>query len=405
VEEFSEIMNRFLSLSLVIALALIPGASANDFGDGSDGALTVTGSESLSPGGGLLATTASIGSTSIEVSPLFAPLAPGMEVLILAAQSPSNSGLYEFNRIVSVSSTIQLESPLSHTYTYEGTPDFRTMVVEVKNFTEVDVTSTGDLGVGFWILAMRATTSINIDGAVQTNGQGFNGGVITMSSFNLRQGESQLGPGGFDYLNNGGGGGAGEDITIPPGGGGGAYATPGANGQQTSSGGFPTDYGRGGAVYGEATLDSEIHLGSGGGVGGAGLIGTSAFGGDGGGLIFLCAPEITLSGAVEANGLDGEDGSGSVISTSGGAGGGAGGTVWLRSESFSGSGAISAVGGSGGAAGSGVTNTGAGGDAGDGRVRIDGPGTGGFTISSGSFHSGPPPVGETTPVGIWSVYR
>jgi hypothetical protein len=252
------------------------------------------------------------------------------------------------------------------------------------------------------VLLMRSTGAVTIDGVVQSNGRGFSGGLGTAA----RQGASQLGSGGSDFLNNGGGGGGGEDITIPPGGGGGGHATAGADGQQTSSGGFPTDQGRGGTVYGETTLDVELHLGSGGGSGGVGLLGGATLGGRGGGLLFISAPTLTINGAVEANGNDGEDGNGSVIDTAGGAGGGAGGTIWLRAQTFAGSGAITSVGGNGGAAGFGVSTTGSGGDGGDGRVRLDGPGTGGFTVTSGSQHSGPTPTaGVTTAVGTWSIYR
>ena len=381
-------------LTLVACVFLSISALAEDFGTGLDGSLNVTGVLEPIHIAGTLSEAASIGATTLKLDPRCLCLSNGDEILIVTTQSPTNAGKYEFARVENVDNqpeliTLTLESPLIKAF--GALPANNTIVVAVRNYTAVYVAPLGKLRGE--VLAFRATESVVIDGVVTVTGKGHAGGL----SETIRQGRSQIGGGGTGTENAGGGGGGGEDAIIPPGGGGGGYASSGETGQSTSSEGFPTVPGEGGTTYGEENFAAQIHYGSGGGVGGHGILGRNTLGGNGGGIVFICAPTITINGTVESNGTDGEDGQGSVLSIRGGAGGGSGGSIWLRSAEFSGSGSVSAVGGSGGLPGSLLYETGRGGDGGDGRTRIDGPGYGGFDISSGSVFYGPAPIIEPTP--------
>ncbi len=395
---------------LVSCMILSIGVWADDFGDGSDGSLDVIGILEPIHIAGTLSEAVAIGATTLQLEPRCLCLSDGDEILIVTTQAPSGSGVYEFAVAQTVDNqpeliTLTLASPL--TRAFGALPMSTTIVVAVRHYTTVNVTPTGTLKGE--VLAFRAADSVTINGAATTTGEGHRGGI----SETVRQGESQTGGGGTGTGNAGGGGGGGEDAIIPPGGGGGGYANPGATGQATSSGGFPTTPGTGGATYGQEDFATQIHYGSGGGVGGHGLLGRNTFGGNGGGIIFICAPTIAINGTVESNGTDGEDGQGSVIWTAGGAGGGSGGSIWLRSSGFSGNGSVSAAGGFGGFPGSGTNDTGGGGEGGDGRVRIDGLGYDSFSVSAGSVYHGPAPIAEPTPtpeppstsVDLWEMYR
>ncbi len=232
------------------------------------------------------------------------------------------------------------------------------------------------------ILAILAKETVTITGTISAVGSGYRGGSGQNGGGDRPgvggQGESVGGTGGYSNAANGtGGGGAGHLTSYehPGGGGGGGHATGGANG-------VTSVYGSGGGTGGNAGLTNAIPGGGGGrGMYWEGLTQrTEGQGGRGGGIIFIFAKNIVISGAVNAGGANGQNGyagsSGdSRVSWSGG-GGGAGGSVLLKAQSATlGSNKATALGGSGGGY---YAFGGPGGAGGSGRIHLD-YGAGGYT--------------------------
>jgi hypothetical protein len=147
--------------------------------------------------------------------------------------------------------------------------------------------------------------------------------------------------------NTGGGGGGGTDSSTAVGSGGGG----------------------GGGLYGAAAL-TQLFLGSGGGGGGGkdndlgnGIAG--AAGGDAGGIIYIIAGTVTVSGGITSNGNTG----GAASTDGGGSGGGSGGSILIQANSVTlGAGLVTAT---GGAVSAGATAGAGGGAGGVGRIRIE----------------------------------
>lgn len=198
----------------------------------------------------------------------------------------------------------------------------------------------------------------------------------------------------------GGGGGSTEDATNAAynhggGGGGGGYGTfgylgeavdgncDGKNGGTNLSGNGGKSRasstsvhsgggGGGGGTYGDVNL-GRLFFGAGGGGGGKGeYYGTPGAGGNGGGVIYIAANTITVTGVISSNGANGVNGTGAKYDNSGGGGGGAGGSIKLVGNILNvGVGKTTANGGLGGAAGELTGGTNKGGDGGSGRIRIE----------------------------------
>lgn len=195
------------------------------------------------------------------------------------------------------------------------------------------------------------------------------------------------GGGGSTYRTNsdrpgwGGGGGGGGHATAGEGGYGCTY---GEDGSATSSGagskgancsGNRGGGGGGGATFGAPTL-TKLTIGGGGGGGGFGrhnktddLQCKGGAGGRGGGIIFVVANKLNISGAISAKGDSGRNSqskSGKTCIYGGGGGGGAAGSIKIVGGTLSlGESLVSASGGTGGTSG---TEGGAGGD---GHIRIE----------------------------------
>ncbi len=178
-------------------------------------------------------------------------------------------------------------------------------------------------------------------------------------------GGSGTSTGGSGSINQGGAGGGGQTIA---GGGGAGYGTPGNAGQawgiagqnggtnSSGNGGRVSSYGSGGGggSYGDESLN-KLLFGSGGGVGGRYRNDRPApgVGGNGGGIIYILANNITVSESLSSNG-----GNGGNVSACGGApnewasggGGGAGGSIKIAGNNINiGTSKTYANGGSGGA--------------------------------------------------------
>jgi len=346
------------------AAATLSVATGFDGGDGSDGSVTISGTFDLTvdssdalgnvsdangaqTDGFTTALTADAvsGATSLTVAST-AGFVAGDEVMIIQLIHDSNHGVYEFKKNVTVSgTTLTFAQGLANNYYATGTTAKGTantvQVVRVPHYSTLAVPAGTTLTTGAFntstrlggILALRATTA-TVDGTIQANAAGLPAGAAGWTLG--QQGWSYPGQGSVSGLRNAGGGSGG--YSIYDGGSGGGYGTAGAVGH-TYGGGFTS--GQGGAVHGDAQL-SRLYLGSGGGAGSAGTA-PSAGGGRGGGVIYLGASSLTLSGTgiLAANDDNGSDATAAYA-------GGGGSSVFVAAVTRTISGSMTASGGAGG---------------------------------------------------------
>ncbi len=242
-------------------------------------------------------------------------------------------------------------------------------------------------------LEIKATKRIQIDGTLLLDGGNAADTTPGANGCSPNTGQSSpgaAGPGGhpggtstygvWTSTNGGGPGGGvgagdGGSYGNGGGGGGGGYGTGGSTGAKAGATSSQGPGGNGGGTYAGVT-NNQLIGGSGGGGGGYGSAYNAAGtgGGGGGGAVKLEAPEILITGKVSANGGNGGK---QTQCDGGGGGGGSGGAIWLRGAKvdFT-TGILTAKGGQGGAIdlGSGADG-GVGGTGGDGKIRIDSPGT------------------------------
>lgn len=336
------------------------------FGDGSDGVVTLSGTESP------VADTCSGTSGTTSLSATNAGFEAGQLILIHQAMG-TGVGVWELNKIASYTAgTITTDIPLANTYnSYAG-------VRVIKQYR--DVTISGSYEAGTWntnniassvIFFCSGTTTIS--GTVTTSGIGYPGGADPASAPSL-SGQGDIGERVQQTAANGsGGGGSGA---VPEGAGGGGNGTAGQAG--TAYSGTP---GAGGGTAGSADLTS---LSFGGGGGGS-LSSSNNAGGKGGGIIAIFSKTINVTGSMVANGGNGGNGTAGGDG-GGGSGGGAGGSILIKAQTASlGSSLITATGGTGG---TGNISAGDGGNGGDGRIRVEACNLTGTTNPSASTSIG-----------------
>lgn len=334
------------------------GTVSNYFGDGSDGALTISADTTEAPIDS--ACTGTINTYALSATNVsFA----ANQVILIHQTRGTGAGNWMKNTIQSYTAgTITLVNPLNAAYVSGA------QVRVLKQYTNVTVNAGFVWSAKAWngtvggILAFLANGTITVNGTISagllgpaggysTNNQGFRGATV-----NIGQGEGTAGD--RDTVStgpNGSGGGGGNSNVNGAGGGGNASA--GTNG----TGATP---GQGGNSSGSASL-TTMTFGGGGGRGAT----SSGQGGYGGGIIFASGVTITVdpsTGFIKSNGSDGQVGSSPAGS---GGGGGAGGSVLLKCQTATlGTGRILAQGGLGGTTGNAQGNGGAGSD---GRIHID----------------------------------
>jgi hypothetical protein len=352
----------FVNNAPVIAdLSLSECAScAQYYGDGSDGALTVSSTSEIINNYTSLSGLESVGDSAITVGST-AGFSAGDEIMILQNRTSLNSGVvvgtYEFVKIASISSpNINLSTPLQNSY------DSGAQVISVPNYTDVTVpsgmaiTSTPWNGSYGGVVVFKANGIVTVNGGrIETTGDGFRGGKSQTTNYgDGYAGESTSGyPASADASQAGmslGGGPGGKDSasTSQWGGGGlgGGYGASGASypAQPSSTYCGSTGAYSGGGTYGINDL-SKFFLGSGGGSGGRQDDGSgSGVGGNGGGGVMVLANQIDISnfGSIAANGANG----GSAPSTAMGCGGGgSGGSVYLFTSSINTNDSVLALGG------------------------------------------------------------
>ncbi len=365
-------------------------ASADMFGDGRDGDLVVTSGETKYTDDvrTVLSNSAASGEITICVASTNG-LRIGDKILIVQIQG-TGAGNYEFATIQAISTCwLTLNRPLLKTFT---TPNSNAQVLRISQYRNVTVESGGTLTAHMWdgstggIVAFQSSgeTVISTGGTVNMNGKGFRGGERRL---NNNPDRGQNGEGYLGYYNatdidcwgqnnsrgNGGGAGHGyvwvwESHKHASGGGGGGNGSDGGNGKSPSYDGWCV--GSGAKSVGNHTL-ATIFFGGGGASGGAGKNDSKdgGAGGDGGGIVFLSARSLSVSGSIESIGTKGENASGSGHHLAGGGGGGAGGSIFIQTQSLAnGSTNISAIRGNGGL---GNAQAAGGGTGGDGRIRIE----------------------------------
>lgn len=331
-------------------------ASSSSFGDGSDGALTISSDTTDAPIDS--ACTATQGTTSISATNV--SFATGQKILVHQTRG-SGVGLREERVIASYTAgTITTTEPLTNAYVSGA------QVIVIKEYTAVTINSTKTLTAKAWngtvggVLVFKCSGATTVTGTITATGKGFRkgtGGGLGEGN----QAEGSAGAASTDWTlsanGNGGGGANGGGGNVPgAAGAGGGHALAGTNGQNNLY--ASRDGGTGGSAVGEAALTNLFLGGGGGGGAGNGTDQLGQDGGNGGGIIYITSKEIVNSGAITSNG---DAGTASSADTAGGGGGGAGGAILLRVQTGSlGSGLITASAGSGGA--------GAGRDGGNGSV-------------------------------------
>ena len=334
--------------------------TSNFFGDGSDGALTISADTTDAPIDSVCSGTS--GSSTLTATNV--SFAVG-QIIYIHQTRGTGAGTWQRNKIQGYTAgTITTVDALN--YSYNSTGSNKAQVLVLKQYSSVTVNSGKTWTAKAWngtvggILGFLSSAGLTIasTGAITATGKGFSlsgqGGVA-----NSTQGEGTAGLGSLNVLTpNGNGGGASGDYQNSCAGGGG-NGTAGINGFGGAS------EGKGGLVSGSADLTTCTFGGQGGGAtagGGPGRAGGA--GGAGGGILLLWAVSISNSGTILANGSNGLIAGGDRLDEYGGSGG-AGGSILLKSQTAT-LGTINAIYGSGGV---GSVKTGSNG--GYGRIHID----------------------------------
>jgi hypothetical protein len=349
--------------------------TSNYFGNGSDGALTISTNTTDSPIDS--ACTGSSGTNTLTATNV--SFVAGQIILIHQTQG-TGAGTWMRTSIQSYTAgTITTVDPLNADYVTGA------QVLVLKQYTNVTVNTGITWTVKAWngttggILAFIANGIFSGPGQIYGTGKGFRGGShngYNNDSYGY-QGESPVGVGGTSGYANGGGGGGGQSSAnnspIHGGGGGGGYGSVGITGTNTNGNSAQQMYGgAGGYINGSNDL-TTVNLGSGGGAGGSGVNSDDrgADGGNGGAIVFISAITYSFTGYIMVNGTDGLQNS---EGDGGGAGAGSGGAVFIKAQVATlGSNLITATGGVGSLEGRfGIDPVnGAGGNGGYGRIHID----------------------------------
>lgn len=340
------------------------------FGNGSNGALTITDSRTENTYHFVQSTVFGPGPCSITLGSA-SGLTVGDEVLVHQTQGPDldQVGKYEFTYVTAVVGNDVSLADLTGRYS-SGSPNVLspqacvTQLVRVPNYTSLTVGSGGTLECTPWngtrggIVVVRVQGTLSIDGTITASFRGFRPGFGDNAGTNgtAAQGESLRGLGldndpDHNEPNDGGGGGGYTDPGRDGSGGGGAgHIQAGLPGIALSSLGKG---GKGGLPYGGGSAPSRLYFGSGGGGGSidrgpdANGNGSSGRGGTGGGIVILLARRIESGGTIAARGEDGQNGSSSVAEHGGG-GGGSAGCISLLFLDCAGKGMVDLAGGTGG---------------------------------------------------------
>lgn len=310
------------------------------FGDGSNGALTISVDTTDAP----IDSACTGAASSISLSATNASFATGQEILIHQSIG-TNAGQWERNVIQGYTAgTITLTNPLQGSYTTGA------QVLVLKQYTSVTVNSGKVWTAKAWngttggILSFLANGTFTNNGTITANGKGYRGGLHGFSPATNGEGA------------NSGQGAQSQDTC-------GAGAGNGTVGNNNNVGSLHPRVGAiGGIVSGSSDL-TTMTFGGGGGGGENGTTGTD--GANGGGIIFINAATFDNENTITANGL-----ASSQSSNEGSGGAGAGGSILIKGQTITQNSTLTA---NGGASTPGGSNSGGGfsGAGGDGRIAFD----------------------------------
>lgn len=322
-------------------LGFVPTSAT--FGDGSDGALTISADTTESPIDS--ACTGTIDTNTLSATN--ASFAAGQKVLIHQSQG-SGSGTYQLNEIQSYTAgTITLTNNLNATYISGA------QVRVLKQYTNVTINSGKTYTAKAWngtvggIIGFYANGTVTITGNITASNKGFVGASGSGAPAGSGgQGEGTGGAPNAQSINpNGNGGGGGlsgvTNYGAVAGGGGGGNGTAGQSGETLHG----KTGGTGGSISSAADL-STMTFGGGGGAGGS-EDGLNFGGGIGGGIVCVFGATVaTITGTVTADGQ--ERASLSGLTDDGMPGGGAGGSIYFKAQTIDvGTSKVTASGGSG----------------------------------------------------------
>lgn len=321
-----------------------------------------------------------------------AGFAAGQEILIHQSQG-AGAGAWEIANVSAVAGNeLTLGAALLHKYTSAAGTSNHAQAVIVEKYATLDVPVGMVLAAPAWngetggILALDVAGAMTVEGVVSMAGRGYRGTSHTCQAMGGMRytcadgfaGESSLGPGQKSLANNGmgGGGGArGQDCGM---GAGGSYGTAGQVGVNNAGGNCavvpkPMDS-PAGNLLGNANLTVNMFFGGAGGEGGSDEDGSyPGKGGNGGGIVFIKAGSLAVTGTVITNGGAGGNGNSTACGGGGcgmsGGGAGAGGAIRIVAPMVNLTGAtVTSVGGTGGT----CTCGGNAGNGGNGRIAIQG---------------------------------
>lgn len=336
------------------------------FGDGSDGALTISSNTTKTE----IDSSCTGGQGGYTLLATNASFAAGQLILIHQTKG-SNAGVWERNKIAAYTAgTITLETALKTNYTSGA------QVLVIKQYTNVTVNAgvtwsakTYDGTVG-GILTFVASGTVTVNGTVSASGKGYRGAPQPDNAARAtgKGGEGYLGTNYGTNMNSStqaatpvDNGGTGAYMTSAAaagsGGGGGSYGGIGGTGNVGNADGGARP-GQGGLTCGGGDLLSALFFGGGGGSGSTSYTGGGdnsshgGVGGAGGGAIMINGATVLINtGASVISG--GDTGGASAGHACGNGGGGAGGSVIINCQTGTlGTGLItcpSGAGGSGGA--------------------------------------------------------
>ena len=353
------------------------------YGDGHDGAKTVSGTETLNVYKGCTGTASNTYFTVTAGDE--ASFSAGDLVMLHKSRGNTTTtcGTWELVTVASTSSgQVNTTKALANSYNDSGAD--QSQAVLIPQYTTFSCPSSQTLTATSWggnvggIVAICASTSIEVAGTVSiSGGDGANGASglgSTVGGFS--GGNGRYGYQGYGYTGegtvgdhtvsatNGSGGGAGipHDSDDNAGGGGGGNGTAGSAGTVKDN----ATGGAGGLTSGNAALTVMTFGGGGSGSINSYSQGSCSGAGSGGGIVFLISKSVDLSSAtiVRSNGGNGDNTGVPQVNGAGGAGG----SILIKGETVDiGTNKITATGGTGGTAASG----GNGGNGGVGRIRVE----------------------------------
>ncbi|MBU6501180.1 MAG: LamG domain-containing protein [Patescibacteria group bacterium] len=307
-------------------------AISNYFGNGADGALTISVNTTDAP----IDSSCNATKGTYTISATNASFAPNQKILVHQTRG-TGAGTWQRMTIQSYTAgTITTVEQVAFNYTTSGNNAAQVLVI--KQYTNVTINNGVTLTAKAWngtvggILTFLANGTVTITGTIDASGCGFLGATTFVGGTSAVQyaGEGTAGPSIQTMSANGNGGGGGiteaaagrNDIVAGAG---------GSNGTQGTEGAVPWSWDQGhnspGALSGTADL-TTMTFGGGGGKAGSDYHATPSFsgnGGNGGGIIFIAGATITMTGSVLANGQNGQ-----AQAAQGGAGGG--GSILIKTQ-------------------------------------------------------------------------